>query len=224
MRESQINQGDLLMKFMTTLNAIREHSPCHEGWTKLLGTLGKTKADDETLSLLAILDSNGLDDALWCARAFKDCDRDFRLFGVWAARQVQNLMTDQRSLTALDVAEQFANGLCDEAARDAARDAAWAAAGDVARDAAWYAARAAAGDAARAAAWAAARAAAWAAAGDAAWDAARAAAGDAAWDAARAAARAAAWDAARAAAGDAQDKRLRQMIEDGGWVGSTAKE
>nr|WP_294974938.1 hypothetical protein [uncultured Pseudomonas sp.] len=195
------------MKFMTTLNEIRACDPCQEGWRKLLSTLGKTKADDEPLSLLTILDSNGLDDAIWCARAFKGHDRDFRLFGVWAARQVQHLMTDPRSLNALDVAEQFANGLCDDAARAAARDAAGDAAGDAARDAAGDAARdaagaaagAAAGDAARAAAWAAA----WAAAGDAAWDAAGAAAGD--------------------AAGDAQEKRLRQMIQDGEWIGSTAK-
>jgi len=147
------------MKFMTTLNDIRAHSPCSDGWSKLLNTLGKTKADDEPLSLLTILDSNGLDDALWCARAFKGHDRDFRLFGVWAARQVQHLMTDPRSLNALDVSEQFANGLCDDSARSAAGSAARAAAG--------------------------------------------AAAGSAAWD--------------------AQEKRLRQMIEDGEWVGSTAK-
>jgi hypothetical protein len=102
---------------------------------------------------------------------------------------------------------------------DAARAAAWAAAGA----AAWAAARAAAGAAAwaaaRDAAWAAARdaagAAAWAAArdaaGDAAWAAARDAAGDAAGDAARAAAWAAAWAAARAAAGDALDPTVREL-------------
>jgi hypothetical protein len=62
------------------------------------------------------------------------------------------------------------------AARAAARAAAWDAAASAAADAAWDAARAAAGDAARAAAWAAAWDAAGAAAGAAAW----AAAGDAA--------------------------------------------
>ncbi len=73
----------------------------------------------------------------------------------------------------------------DEANRDAALDAAWAAARAAAWDAAPAAARDAAWAAARAAAWdaapAAARDAAWAAAWDAAW----AAAWDAAWDAAR---------------------------------------
>jgi len=41
----------------TTLNAIREHSPCAAGWAKLLNTLGKTKADDDPLLLSAILES-----------------------------------------------------------------------------------------------------------------------------------------------------------------------
>ena len=49
----------------TTLNLIRSHRPCPEGWEKLLGHLGKTKADDEPLSLATILESNGIDDALW---------------------------------------------------------------------------------------------------------------------------------------------------------------
>ena len=38
----------------TTLNKIRAHGPCPEGWTKLLNTLGKTKADDEPLDMLTI--------------------------------------------------------------------------------------------------------------------------------------------------------------------------
>ncbi len=142
----------------TTLNKIRAHGPCEDGWRKLLKHLGKTEADDEPLPLLTVLDSNGLDDCLWCLRSVPEHDREWRLFAVWCARKVQHLMTDPRSLAALDVAERFANGTATAeelaAARDAAWDAAWAA--RAAWDAAWDAARAA-----RAAAWAA-----WAA-----WDA-----------------------------------------------------
>ena len=139
----------------TTLNKIRKHSPCADGWEQLLSYLGKTKADDEEISVLTILDSNGLDDAMWCLRAVEGRDKEIRLFAVWCARQVQNLMTDQRSLDALDVAERYANGEATDAELAAARDAAWAArAAWAAADAAW-------------AAWAA-RAAYWAAA-DAAW-------------------------------------------------------
>ena len=151
----------------TTLQAIREHGPCADGWKKLLAHLGKTGADDEPLSLLTILDSNGLDDALWCLRAMPEHNKHWRLYAVWCARQVQHLMTDARSVAALDVAERHAHGTASDqelaAARAAARAAAWAAAWD----AAWAAARAAAWDAARDAAWAAARDAAWAAAWDA---------------------------------------------------------
>ena len=149
----------------TTLNKIREHQPCTNGWKKLLAHLGKTEADDEPLPFSTILESNGLDDALWCCRSAPEYDKEWRLFAVWCARQVRHLMKDSRSLNALDVAERFANGLATEDELKAAGDAA-----RYAGEAAWAAARAAAGDAAEAA-WSAA----WAA-GDAAGAAARTAA------------------------------------------------
>ncbi len=199
---------------LTTLNAIRSHNPCTKGWKKLLANLGKIKADDEPLSILDVLNSNGLDDALWCLRAVEGHDREIMLYGVWCARQVQHLMTNPRSVAALDVAERFANGAATRDELVSACAAAWAAAW-AAGDAAW-----AAGDAGAAAwaAWAAARAAAWAAA-----RAAGAAAGAAAWEAARNAGDAAgaardagdagdaAFAAARDAALDAQERRLREI-------------
>ena len=143
----------------TTLNRIRAHRPCAEGWTKLLSYLGKATADDEPLSFETILASNGLDDALWFLRAEPQHAREYRLLAVWFARQVQHLMTDPRSLATLDVAERYANGGATDAelaaASDAAGAAAWAAAWDAARAAAgaaawfaaWHAARASAGEA-----------------------------------------------------------------------------
>jgi hypothetical protein len=91
-------------------------------------------------------------------------DKTERLFAVWCARNTPMrdgrttgaLLTDPRSIAALEVAERFAHGnaTAEElaAARAAARAAAWAAAGAAARDAAWAAAGAAARDAAGAAA------------------------------------------------------------------------
>ena len=117
----------------TTLNKIREHGPCVEGWEKLLRHLGKTKADDEPLPIINVLDSNGLDDALWCLRAVSGHDREIRLFAVWCARQVEHLMEDERSKNALTVAERFANG----EATTKELDAASAAASAAARAAAW---------------------------------------------------------------------------------------
>ena len=154
------------MYAVTTLNRIREHKPCQHGWENLLNSLGKTKPDDEPLPLAHILESNDIADAIWALRAIDDCP-EIRLFAVRCVRQVQHLITDERSLCALDVAELHAVG---EATAEEL-SAAWAAA----RAAAWAAAR----SAAWAAAWAAAQAAAWAAALAAAWE-------DAARDAQRA--------------------------------------
>jgi hypothetical protein len=113
----------------TTLNKIREHHPCTSGWTKLLKYLGKVQADDVELDLLTALESNGLDDTLWCLRAVDGFEKEKRLLAVAFAREVQHLMTDPRSLNALDVAERFANGEAKQedltAARAAAADAAY---------------------------------------------------------------------------------------------------
>ena len=111
----------------TTLNKIKTHGPCLNGWRKLLRGLGKTEADTEPLAITTILDINGLDDALWCLRAVDGHDREIRLFSVRCARRVQHLMTDPRSLAALDVAERFANGEATESALAAAGAAAGAA-------------------------------------------------------------------------------------------------
>jgi hypothetical protein len=125
----------------TTLNRIRAHGPCEDGWRKLLAGLGKTAPDDEPLPYTRILEINGLDDALWCCRAEPQHVKEWRLFAVWCARQVQHLMKDARSLAASDVAERHANGkatdkelaAAGDAARAAARTAAWAAARDATR-------------------------------------------------------------------------------------------
>lgn len=158
--------------FYTSLNKIREHSPRCEGWRRLLTYLGKTKADDEPLSFKSILDSNGLDDAIWALRSIDA--PEVRLFAVRCVRQIQHLISDERSLNALDVSEMYAVGNATSEEISAARDASWAASWDAALDAALAAARDAERDAERDAAFAAS----W----DAALDAVREA-WEAAWDA-----------------------------------------
>ena len=163
------------MKFEVTLKDLRQASACYSGYNKVVRSIQGvpfTEEDEERESyihhahkepipLLFVLESNGLDDALWALRCVPKIDRDARLFAIWCAREVQHLMADPRSLDALDVAERFADGRASIDELGAAKAAARAAAG-----------------AARAAAWAA-QAAAW----DAAEDAARDAAEDAARDA-----------------------------------------
>ena len=119
----------------TTLNRIKAHSPCEDGWKKLLNHLGKTKADDEPLSFAVILKSNGVEDALWCCRCEPQYAKEWRLFAVWCVRQQAHLLTDQRSKDALDVAERHAHGKATDEELAAAWAAAWAAL-DAARDAA----------------------------------------------------------------------------------------
>ena len=154
------------MTILITLAQIRAHSPCANGWQTLL----RSNPGNGSFPLSHIVESNGLDDALWCTRCLPEHDRVWRLFAVWCARQVPQ---SDVCLQTLDVAERFANGRASAQELAAARAAAWAAVWDAARDAASTAARAAA----------------WAAAWDAAWDAASIAARAAAWAAARDAAR-----------------------------------
>ena len=175
----------------TTLNKIREQSSCPNGWIKLLRHLGKRGPDDEQLSFATILESNGLEHAMWCLLTLDDQKAVVR-FALGCARMVEHLMLDERGRDALRTVEAW----LDAAASDEEVCRASAAADAAARAA--EAARAAAADA-----WAAANAAAWAAANaaeGAAWAAADAAdaAGRAAW-AAEWAARAAEWAAREAA-------------------------
>jgi len=139
----------MTIEFSVTLSGLRKSGACINGYNKVVRALqGKPFSDEdsdrdsyirfahkEPVPLPSILESNGLDDALWALRCVPDVDRDARLFAVWCARQVQHLMTDQRSINALDAAERFANGMASENERADARDAAWAAARAAARDA-----------------------------------------------------------------------------------------
>ena len=147
----------------TTLNRIREHSPCESGWKKLLAYLGKTKADDEILPYSVILESNGLNDALWCMRTEAKYEKEWRTFALKCTRRVEHLHPVCK--TTLDVLERFINGKATREDLAAAGAAAGAAAWAAAEDAAWAAGAAEdAAGAAEAAAWDAAGAAAWAAA------------------------------------------------------------
>ena len=194
-----------------TLEKIEAHNPCESGWEKLLASKGGNKADMSVeFPVTDILDSNDLDDTLWVLRCLPEHSNLWRKYAVWCARQVQHLMTDRRSIDALDVAWRHSEGLATDAELESARDAAW----DATWDATWDAAR----DTARAAAWDAARAAAWAAA----WAAARAAARDAARDATRAAAADAVRVAVRDAVMEAQKQKLAQILTAGEWIDDSA--
>ena len=209
----------------TTLNKIRAQKPCADGWEKLLKALGKKTTDDEPLALLAVLDSNGLDDCLWALRSVPEYDNLWRKYAVWCARRVEHLMMDDdRSKSTLDVAWAHSEGKATDEELCAGAAAAWAAwvdagaadAGAAAAWAAWASAASAAGAAPAAgkdaATWAVAAAAAWTA--GAAWaSAAWAAAAWAAWAATPAATRA----VTQAVTETAQKNKLREILVAGEW-------
>lgn len=135
----------------TTLNKIDKGSLTNEEFVKIIACLC-----EEPIPLTTILEISGLDFTLKCLKAVRGADKEMRLFAVDCARQVQHLITDQRSLDLLDAAERFANG---EASWDDLAIAssapgeivcrvvwnttlpnAWEAAVTAAKDAAWYAA------------------------------------------------------------------------------------
>ena len=174
------------MTFKLTLKQLRDANACIEGYNKLVCHLSGKPFDaekethirfahKESISILTILESNGLDDALWALRCLENHERDLRLFAVWCARKVEHLSHDERVKNCNDVAEKFANGVATAkdlaAAGESAREAAWVAAGVAAGGSAWEAAGSAAaaagaggeagaaGEAAWEAAWVAARAA-----------------------------------------------------------------
>ena len=121
---------------ITILDFCAKHDACEEGQSWAVANC-KTMAE-----VWATAKPEWL---LWVAtREGVLTDRELRLLAVWAARQVQHLMPDARSIAALDVAERHANGQ----ATDEELDAAWAAARAAARDAARAAASEAAWDAA----------------------------------------------------------------------------
>ena len=151
-----------MLPLTTTLTAIRAAHPCEEGWAKLLGHLGKNRADDEPLPLTVILDSNGLDDTLWVLDKTTGLRRICVLFAADCAEQVLPLFErdrpdDSRPRRAIEVARDphaSAAASAASAAASAASDAAWAAAcaaraaraaraASAASDAAWAAACAA---------------------------------------------------------------------------------
>lgn len=124
----------------TTLPQLRKHGACVDGYNKLVRALqGKpfTSEDEERVThirfkheaeipLEFILDSNGLDDALWALCASNCTVQDARLLAVAFARDAEHLMPEA-SRAALDVAEQFANGLATSEELAEARSSAYAA-------------------------------------------------------------------------------------------------
>jgi len=135
----------------TTFRKLHDAGACKERYRFLAKALGGIKAYgvNTPITLLQILDINGLDDALWALRACPDADTFARLLACDYAEHVLRIFEtqypdDDRPRKAIAVSRRYARGEATDAELSAARTAAWAAAGDAARSAG-----AAAGDAER---------------------------------------------------------------------------
>ena len=97
----------------TTLNKIREFSPCEYGWKQLLTYLNKTKGDDESLSFKTILQAIGIKDTLWCLRT-----QEFKNYYKFVVRVAYGVLPifekmypeDERPRLAIEAIEKFING------------------------------------------------------------------------------------------------------------------
>jgi hypothetical protein len=92
---------------------------------------------DAQFPVTDILESNDLDDTLWALRCLPEHNNLWRKYAVWCARQVEHLMTDNRSVAAIDVAWRHSEGLATDGELAAAWAAMWAAqaaAGAASRD------------------------------------------------------------------------------------------
>lgn len=95
----------------TTLNRIKRTGVLRKGdQEQLLKILGKAEADDEPLPFARIVEIIELEDAILCFGAEPQYAKEAQAFAVWCVRRVEHLMTDQRSLDALNVAERYAKG------------------------------------------------------------------------------------------------------------------
>ena len=126
------------MTLTTTFRRLRSAGACTERYKFLRAALKGVK-DTEPINLLTILRTNGLDDALWALSATsKNCDKVARLMAADFAEEVLPIWTrkysrDKRPELAIKAARDSAHGRISVEELDAARAAAWDAAGDAAR-------------------------------------------------------------------------------------------
>ena len=120
----------------TTLNRIRACSPCKDGWSTLLRSMPDMDHDTE-FNILRVLDSNGVQDMLWCLRATEGKSAIVALAVAFAESVLYVFESvkpgDNRPRLAIEAAKAY---LADPS-RDAA-DAAARAAADAAARAAGY--------------------------------------------------------------------------------------
>lgn len=122
----------------TTKRLLRKYNACRVQYAHLVSALGPM-ADNAPIPLVRILESNGLDDALWALRAVPQKQRTLRdrLARLYACRCVRetplgdgrtvwNLLLPNGPLrSVVEISERYAVGDATMDDLDAAQDAAW---------------------------------------------------------------------------------------------------
>jgi hypothetical protein len=72
------------MQLYTTLERIRSHSPCIEGWRSLLRYLNKSVADSDPLEYITVHCAIGFEMTLWACRAEPNYNSHWQEYIHWA--------------------------------------------------------------------------------------------------------------------------------------------
>ena len=88
----------------TTIEEIMKHSPCSRGIQKFKNKYERTSGE---VSFKEILESNGIEDAIWCLRVLSDCYLDVLKFKLKCARHVEHLDTSGNAKNYLNVLENL---------------------------------------------------------------------------------------------------------------------
>lgn len=122
------------MMLTTTKRLLREHGACKDRYRVLLEHIGQRYHDDQPITLLTVLASNGFFDTLWCLRAVppeQEAERD-RLAREVACDFAEHVLpiyeaaypNDKRPRQAIETARKYLQGLATEAElANARRDA-----------------------------------------------------------------------------------------------------
>ena len=121
------------VKLTTTLDLLREHQACTEGYRTLVKHIGADYPHDKPINLLTVLDSNGVQDMMWCLRTTQqDCLKQRYLICADMAESVLHLFVaaypnDDRPAKAVKAARDAAEGKITPEEANNADDAAYAA-------------------------------------------------------------------------------------------------
>lgn len=97
----------------TTLNKIQQHSPCVEGWNRLLKSLNKTQADDEPIEFKHVIDTQWFSDAVWCLRTIDSIEPSIVSFISFCQDQCTELGVDVEEMVEYDLSNQSMTNLAD---------------------------------------------------------------------------------------------------------------